>query len=178
MKFVRTHWSLVNNSVCFALCASLCALSHSAEAQQPKRIPKIGVLFPGSRETFSERTDAFIQGMKDLGYIEGKTILIEWRWAGDKVEQMPELAMELVQMNPDRIIANGQGECAGYGYRRLGQQLRREGIVITPRKSAGAEKIPAIPHPLVSFNIVTTDSNHGHKIYPNLLTENTLTGIN
>jgi putative ABC transport system substrate-binding protein len=78
-----------------------------AEAQRPKTIPKIGVLFPGSRATFSQRTDAFIQGMKDFGYIEGKTILIEWRWAGDKAERLPELATELVQMNPDLIVANG-----------------------------------------------------------------------
>ena len=87
--------------------AILIALPLRAESQQPKKIPKIGVLFPGSRATLSQRTDAFIQGMKDLGYIEGKTILIEWRWAGDTVERMPELTTELVKMNPDMIVANG-----------------------------------------------------------------------
>ena len=78
-----------------------------AGAQQSKNVPKIGVLFPGSPATFPQRTDAFIQGMKELGYIDGKTILIEWRWAGDTVERMPALAAELVEKNPDMIVANG-----------------------------------------------------------------------
>jgi putative ABC transport system substrate-binding protein len=77
------------------------------EAQQPRKVPRIGVLFPGSRATFTQRTEAFIQGMKELGYIEGKTITIEWRWAEDKVERMPDLAAELVKMNLDVIVANG-----------------------------------------------------------------------
>ena len=57
-------------------------LPASTEAQQPKKLPVIGVLFPGSRETFSQRTDAFLQGMKEHGYIDRETILIEWRWVG------------------------------------------------------------------------------------------------
>jgi putative ABC transport system substrate-binding protein len=97
----------MNARLLWLITAILLVLSLRAEAQQLKKIPKIGVLFPGSRATLSERTDAFIQGMKDLGYIDGKTIFIEWRWAGDTVERMPELARELVQMNPDIIIANG-----------------------------------------------------------------------
>jgi ABC-type uncharacterized transport system substrate-binding protein len=83
-------------------------LPASTEAQQPKKLTRIGVLFPGSRETFSQRMDAFLQGMKEYGYTDGKTILIEWRWA-DRVERMPELASELVKMNPDLIVGNGTG---------------------------------------------------------------------
>jgi len=94
------------NPKLFWLITAIFFVSTLAEAQ-PNKIPKIGVLFPGSRETFSQRTDAFIRGMEDLGYIEGKTILIEWRWAGDAVERMPALAAELVKVSPDVIVANG-----------------------------------------------------------------------
>jgi putative ABC transport system substrate-binding protein len=82
-------------------------LAVMSEAQQAKKLPRIGVLFPGSREAFSQRTDAFIQGMKDFGYVDGKTISVEWRWAGDTVQWMPMLAGELVKINPDLIVANG-----------------------------------------------------------------------
>jgi len=78
-----------------------------AEAQQPKKIPRIGTLFPGYPATYSPRTTAFLQGLQELGYVEGKNIIIEWRWAEDKVERLPDLAAELVRFNPEVIIANG-----------------------------------------------------------------------
>ena len=78
-----------------------------AEAQQPKKVPRIGVLFPGTPASFSTRTEAFLQGLRELGYVEGKTITIEWRWAQDRVEQLPELAAELVRLNVDVIVTNG-----------------------------------------------------------------------
>jgi putative ABC transport system substrate-binding protein len=78
-----------------------------AEAQQAKKIPRIGVLFAGSPATFSLRTEAFLQGLRDLGYVEGKTIAVEWRWAEDRVERLPELAAELVALNVDVIVTGG-----------------------------------------------------------------------
>ena len=77
------------------------------EAQQAAKIPRIGVLFPGSPATFALRTKAFVQGLGELGYLEGKTVAIEWRWGEDKVERLPELAAELVRLNVDVIVANG-----------------------------------------------------------------------
>jgi putative transposase len=72
-----------------------------------------------------------------------------------------------------------QGEFPGYGYRRLGQQLRREGIVVNDKKIRRVQrKYQLFPIRWQSFKIATTDSNHGHKVYPNLLTGKTLTGIN
>ena len=72
-----------------------------------------------------------------------------------------------------------QGEFPGYGYRRLGQQLRREGIVVNDKKIRRVQrKYQLFPIRWRSFKISTTDSNHGHKVYPNLLAEKTLTGIN
>src|SRR5574341_1481024 len=72
-----------------------------------------------------------------------------------------------------------QGEFPGYGYRRLGQQLRRERIVVNDKKIRRLQrKYQLFPIRWHSFKIATTDSNHGHKVYPNLLVEKTLTGIN
>ena len=70
-----------------------------------------------------------------------------------------------------------QGEFAGYGYRRLGKQLRREGIRVNDKKIRRVQrKYQLFPIRWQSFKIVTTDSNHGHKVYPNLLAGLTLTG--
>jgi len=90
-----------------AFIAALVTLNSSASAQQTKKVPHIGILFPGSPATFAPRTEAFLQGLGELGYLEGKTISIDWRWAEDNVERLPELAAELVSLNVDVIVANG-----------------------------------------------------------------------
>lgn len=72
-----------------------------------------------------------------------------------------------------------QGEFPGYGYRRLGRQLRREGIVVNDKKIRRVQrKYQLFPIRWQSFKISTTDSNHGHRVYPNLLAGKTLTKIN
>jgi putative transposase len=72
-----------------------------------------------------------------------------------------------------------QQEFPGYGYRRLSQQLRREGIVVNDKKIRRLQrKYQLFPIRWKSFKIATTDSNHSHKVYPNLLVGKTLTGIN
>ena len=72
-----------------------------------------------------------------------------------------------------------QEEFPGYGYRRLGQQLRREGIVVNDKKIRRVQrKYQLFPIRWRSFKVATTDSNHNHKVYPNLLADKTLTGIN
>ena len=89
------------------LSATHFALCTTVEAQQPKKIPRIGALFPGYPATYSPRTTAFLQGLRELGYVDGKNIMIEWRWAEDKVERLPDLAAELVRFNPEVVITNG-----------------------------------------------------------------------
>jgi len=72
-----------------------------------------------------------------------------------------------------------QGEFSGYGYRRLGKQLRREGIYVNDKRIRRVQrKYQLFPIRWQSFKIATTDSNHGHKVYPNLLAGLTPTGIN
>jgi putative tryptophan/tyrosine transport system substrate-binding protein len=90
---------------CFALCPVLLALSFPAEAQQPKKIPRIGYLATRSGPSSSEA--AFLQGLQSLGYIEGQTIAIEWRYAQGKFDRLPELASELVRLKVDVIVTSG-----------------------------------------------------------------------
>ena len=72
-----------------------------------------------------------------------------------------------------------QGEFTGYGYRRLGKQLRREGICVNDKRIRRVQRLYQLfPIRWHSFKLATTDSNHGHKIYPNLLAGLTLTGTN
>ena len=83
-----------NKIVLFALCAWLFALSYCALAQPPKKVPRIGFLAGVSASTISARTDAFRQGLRELGYIEGKNIIIEWRFAEGKTDRLNEFVTE------------------------------------------------------------------------------------
>jgi putative tryptophan/tyrosine transport system substrate-binding protein len=87
--------------------AMLLALSFPVEAQQSKKIPKIGFLSAPSRSAQSARNEAFSQGLRELGYVEGKNIVIEWRYAEGKLERLPDLAAELVGLKVDVIVAGG-----------------------------------------------------------------------
>jgi ABC-type uncharacterized transport system substrate-binding protein len=79
----------------------------AARAQQSRRAPRIGVLLAGTPASFSFRAKAFVGGLQDLGYIEGKSIAIEWRWGQDSLDQLPELAAELVRLDVDAIVTGG-----------------------------------------------------------------------
>src|SRR5215831_16455699 len=95
--------------VCVALVALLLTFSIPVEAQQPVKIPRIGYLAANSFSAFSSRIEAFQQGLRDLGYVEGKTIVIEWRSAEGKLDRLPALAAELVRLNVDVIVTGGLG---------------------------------------------------------------------
>ena len=73
------------------------------EAQQPAKVPRIGYLAGVSPSVNSDRIEAFRQGLRDLGYVEGKNIVIEWRsWEG-KQDRLPSLAAELVHLKVVRV---------------------------------------------------------------------------
>src|SRR6266498_5339064 len=78
-----------------------------AQAQQPKKVPRIGFLSSLSRQAVANRIEAFRQGLGELGYAEGKNILIEWRYAEGKTERLPELAADLVRLKVDVIVTGG-----------------------------------------------------------------------
>ena len=86
------------------LCAMLFALCASVEAQQPKKIPRIGYLSLGFGN--QPREEAFRQGLRELGYVDGKNIIIEWRFAKGNADLLPELAAELVRLKVDVIVAS------------------------------------------------------------------------
>jgi putative tryptophan/tyrosine transport system substrate-binding protein len=94
----------------FVLCAMLLALCVSVEAQQPKNIPRIGFLTGASLSSQSDRNKAFRQGLRELGYVEGKNIVIEWRSYEGKANLRPALVAELIHLNVDVIVAAGSGD--------------------------------------------------------------------
>src|SRR5262245_46515689 len=94
----RLHWI-----VTFLLLAA----STFAEAQPTCKVPRIGFLIPVSPSTLSARVEAFRQGLRELGYVEGKNIVIEWRSAEGKADRLPALAAELVYVKVDVIVTVG-----------------------------------------------------------------------
>jgi putative ABC transport system substrate-binding protein len=75
-----------------------------AEAQPAKKIPLVGFLVPGSHSSYSARIEAFQQSLRDLGYVEGKNINIEYRYAEGKFDRVPDLAAEMVRLKVDVIV--------------------------------------------------------------------------
>ena len=93
--------------ILLALCSLLFAPCSAVEAQQPTKVPRIGSLYAGTPSTQSARIKAFRQGLRDLGYVEGKNIVIEYRWAEGKFDRLPALAAELVRLKVDIIVTGG-----------------------------------------------------------------------
>jgi len=89
------------------LCAMLLALCGSVDAQQAGKVAWIGFLSGSSPSAVSARVEAFRQGLRDLGYVEGKNIVIEARYADGKLDRLPALAAELVHLKVDIIISAG-----------------------------------------------------------------------
>jgi len=79
----------------------------SAQAQQPGRVPRIGFLTGQSPSEISARIEAFRQGLRELGYVEGQNVFVEYRYAGGKSDEVPKLAAELVSLKVDLIVAGG-----------------------------------------------------------------------
>jgi ABC-type uncharacterized transport system substrate-binding protein len=89
------------------LSALLFTLSFPAEAQQPKKLHRIGFLSTPSSSVISARIEAFRQGLRELGYVERKNIVIEYRHAEGQVDRLPALAAELVRLKLDAIVTSG-----------------------------------------------------------------------
>jgi putative ABC transport system substrate-binding protein len=99
--------SMKQKMFALALGVLLFVLCFSAEAQQPKRISRLGYLSAGDPVSRVYRIEAFRQGLKELGYVEGKNIIIEYRFAEARQEWLPELARDLVALKVDIIFAGG-----------------------------------------------------------------------
>src|SRR6266542_143920 len=103
-KIQNLKWAgIVTIGVTFAMCGAV------ATAQQPTKIPQIGYLAGASPSSNPARTQAFRQGLRELGYVEGKNIVSEWRYAEEKLDRLPALAAELVRLKVDLIVTGGAG---------------------------------------------------------------------
>jgi putative ABC transport system substrate-binding protein len=93
--------------ICLTLCAMLFALCGSALAQQQAKIPRIGYVSSiGDPNNPGPQVEAFRQGLRDLGYVEGKSILIEYRYLEGKPDHLPNLVAELVQLKVDVFVSS------------------------------------------------------------------------
>src|SRR5207249_4497422 len=86
---------------------TLLAVAVIAEAQQPKKVPRIGYLSPLEPASESTRSEGIQLALRELGYIEGQNIAIEYRYAEGKLDRLPELAAELVRLKVDIIVVAG-----------------------------------------------------------------------
>jgi len=93
--------------ICLALGAMLLALSFPADAQQPTKVPRVGFLTANDFSALAARIEALRQGLRELGYVEAKNIVIEYRYAEGKPDRLPALAAELVRLKVDIIVSAG-----------------------------------------------------------------------
>src|ERR1044071_1431732 len=106
MKAVSTScfWIISQTAM---LCAIVVMLCLPAGAQQPAKIPRIGFLIATSPSAIAARLDAFRVGLRELGYLEGKNITMDYRAAEGKGDRLAELAVQFAQLNVDIIFSTG-----------------------------------------------------------------------
>ena len=97
----------MNSKTVWILILLILASVHPAEAQQPKKVHRIGFLGAASVSA-AARIKLFRQGLRELGYVEGKNIVIEYRYAEEKPNRLAVLAMELVRLKVDVIIGGAK----------------------------------------------------------------------
>jgi putative tryptophan/tyrosine transport system substrate-binding protein len=99
---------LMNKRLLVSLVSTLILASgYTSEAQQPKKVPRIGFMIGTSPSIIPDRIEGFRRGLRELGYVEGKNIVIEYRVAEGKVERLPNLLAELVRLKVDVIVTGG-----------------------------------------------------------------------
>src|SRR5438093_6030736 len=94
-----SRWGII------ALALSLLWLQLTAAVPQSAKVPRIGVLYPGSPAAAERWQAMLLQGLHDLGYVEGQNIIFEYRYAEEKPDRLPDLAAELVRLQVDVIVA-------------------------------------------------------------------------
>src|SRR5262245_38184270 len=130
------------------LVAVLCLLSIAAvwapiEAQQPPKAPRIGFISGSTPAGVATLVEAFKQGMRELGYVEGKTFVLEARYAEGKFERLPDLARELVGRKVDVIVASTDTPIAA-----VKRETRTIPIVMTSSTDpVGTGLVASLAHP-------------------------------
>jgi putative tryptophan/tyrosine transport system substrate-binding protein len=90
------------------LILSLLTAPLTSTAQQAAKVPRLGLLIPGSSSAFAPRIEAFRHGLRDLGYVEGRNITIEYRFAEGQYDRLPELVAELIRLHVDIMVTDGE----------------------------------------------------------------------
>jgi putative ABC transport system substrate-binding protein len=125
-------------------------------AQHPQKMSRIGLLLPGTPASFSLRTKAFLDGLRELGYVEGRTVAIEWKWGQDRVETLSGLAAELVRSDVDVIVTGGTS--AAKALKAATQQIPIVVAIIGDPVAAGLVENLARPNGnLTGFSIVAPE---------------------
>ena len=156
MKVVSSQWSVVSKSVfCCALCALLFAFCSSAWAQQSSKIPRLGYLSYGSVEIDKSLLAALQQGLRELGYLEGKNILIEQRYAAGQSDKLPELAAEFVRVKADVIVVTG--DPAAHAAKKATAAIPI--VIVTSPDPVGTGLIASLAHP--GGNVTGLSDFHG-----------------
>jgi putative tryptophan/tyrosine transport system substrate-binding protein len=88
------------------------SVSFAARAQQPAKLPTVGLLVPGTPESHGKWVSAFARRLSELGWIEGRSVAFEYRWAEGRNESMAEIAAEFVRLKVDVILTSGNGAVA------------------------------------------------------------------
>jgi putative tryptophan/tyrosine transport system substrate-binding protein len=94
---------------CVALCAMLSALNFPVQAQQPGKVPRIAYVSVRTASSQAQVLDAFRQGLHELGYVEGKNIIVDYRFADGKSDRLFAIVTELVRLKIDVIVSGGGG---------------------------------------------------------------------
>jgi putative ABC transport system substrate-binding protein len=117
MTVISSQWSVVTENrraatmsgkiLIWLLATVLLTTASLAAAQQPTKVPRIGYLGGTSPSANAARIEAFRQGLRELGYVEGRNMIIEWRHAEAKLDRLPALAAELVRLKVDILVTGG-----------------------------------------------------------------------
>ena len=139
----------------FALWAMLFALCASAEAQQPKKVLRIGYLSYGSEEIDKSLVAALQQGLRELGYLEGRNIVIEQRYAAGRSEKLPEVLAELIRLKLDVLVT--AGDPAAHAAKKATSAIPI--VMVTSPDPVGTGLIASLAHP--GGNVTGFSDFHG-----------------
>jgi len=135
-----------------SLCVVLLAATVPTQAQQSTKIPRIGFLNATSLSAMAARIEAFRQGLRELGYVEGKNIVIESRYAEERLDRLPALAAELVRLKVDIIVTAG-----GQATRAAKQATPTIPVVMTNDSDpVGSGFVASLAHPAGNITGVST----------------------
>src|SRR2546425_9081731 len=124
------------------LMLSLLTAPLTSQAQQAAHVPRLGLLMPGSASGYASHIEAFRHGLRDLGYVEGRNITLEYRFAEGQADRLPALVAELVRLPVDVLVINGT-----VAIRPAQHATTTISIVMDAAGPVGAGLVASLPRP-------------------------------